>query len=323
VSTAGSLIPGLVCALAAATCYGLGPLVQALAARQTETGTGLGLGLLALLVRNKLWLAGVGADLGGFGFEAIALALAPAAFVTPLLLFDMVVVGLLSSRIVHERMSQLGKVGIGAILCGGVLLTTAFAVTPHGVGRQARIGEQFALVAVVVLTAVGAFFAGRRPPGPVTAALLAAASGISYAVATLCTRQLSLSLRDHDFWHQLVTPAPYLLAAAALLSLSLLSRALQAGAAVIAVPVTSAFAALLPAIAGLLVFGEPVPSGAALVAFVIALPLLVAGLVMIARQGTVGEIFAAEAAGTSAASADGAPQTDTPPAPVTNVAQGQ
>lgn len=297
---AGSLIPGLICALAAATCYGAGPLVQALAARQTRPGSGLGLGLLVRLVRNKLWLAGVGADLGGFGFEAVALALAPAAFVTPLLLFDMVVLGLLASRIVHERLSRLGIAGIAAILTGGVLLTAAFATSHHGVGRQARLGEQFVLVGVVALVAVGAFIAGRRPPGAVTAAVLAGASGIAYAMATLCTRQISLSLRDHDFWHQLLTPAPYLLAVAALLSLSLLSRALQAGAAVVAVPVTSAFAALLPAIAGLAVFGEPVPRGGAFVAFVAALPLLVAGLVMIARQGTVSEIFAAEAGGASA-----------------------
>ena len=94
-----SLVFGLVCALCAATCYGAGPLVQALAARQTEAGSGLGLGLLVRLVRNKLWLAGVATDLGGFGFEAVALALAPAAFVTPLLLFDMVVLALLASRV--------------------------------------------------------------------------------------------------------------------------------------------------------------------------------------------------------------------------------
>jgi multidrug transporter EmrE-like cation transporter len=285
----------LICALAAATCYGIGPLVQALAARQTETGSGLGLGLLARLARNKLWLAGVGADLGGFGFEAIALALAPAAFVTPLLLFDMVVLGLLASRVVHERLSRPGILGIAAILSGGVLLTAAFATSHHGVGRQARLEEQFVMVGIVALAAVGAFFAGRRSPGSVTAALLAGASGIAYAMATLCTRQISLSLRDHDFWHQLLTPAPYLLAVAALLSLSLLSRALQAGAAVVAVPVTSAFAALLPAIAGLAVFGEPVPRGGALVGFIAALPLLLAGLIMLARQGTVGEILAAEA----------------------------
>jgi multidrug transporter EmrE-like cation transporter len=271
--------------------------VQALAARQTETGRGLGLGLLARLVRNKLWLAGVGADLGGFGFEAVALALAPAAFVTPLLLFDMVVLGLLASRVVHERMSRLGVAGIASILTGGVLLTVAFTTSHHGVGRQARLGEQFVLVGIVALAAVGAFVAGRRPPGGVTAALLAGASGIAYAMATLCTRQISLSWRDHNLWHQLLTPAPYLLAVAALLSLSLLSRALQAGAAVVAVPVTSAFAALLPAIAGLAIFGEPVPRGGALVAFVAALPLLVAGLVMLARQGTVSEIFAGEAGG--------------------------
>ena len=151
-----SLILGLVCALAAATCYGTGPLVQAVAARRTVAGTGLGLGLLARLARNKLWLAGVGADLGGFGFEAVALALAPAAFVTPLLLFDMVVIALLAGRIVKEKMSPLGVAGIAVIILGGVLLTIAFATSHHGVGREATIGEQIGLAVVVAVTALAA-----------------------------------------------------------------------------------------------------------------------------------------------------------------------
>jgi multidrug transporter EmrE-like cation transporter len=290
-----SLILGLICALAAATCYGVGPLVQAIAARRTDAGTGLGLGLLARLVRNKLWLAGVGADLGGFGFEAVALGLAPAAFVTPLLLFDMVVIALLAGRIVKEKMSPLGVAGVAVVILGGVLLTVAFATSDHGVGREANLGQQFGLAALVAVTALAAVFAGRMPPGGAGVSIMAGAAGVSYAVATLCTRQISLSLREHNIWHQLVTPAPYLLAIAALLSLSLLSRALQAGAAIVAVPVMSAFSALLPAIAGLAIFDEPVPTGWGLFSFILSIPLLLTGLVMLARQSTVSEILASEA----------------------------
>jgi hypothetical protein len=286
---------GLVCALLAATCYGAGPLLQALAARRTQTGTGLGLGLLAKLARNKLFLAGVGTDLSGFVFEALALGLAPAAFVTPLLLFDMVVLALLATRVVNERITRQGIVGIAVIISGGALLTVAFATSHHGVGREARFVEQLVLAGVVALTALVAVAAGRMRPSGATTAVMAGAAGVSYAVATLCTRQISVSLRVHSILHQLVTPAPYLLAVAALLSLSLLSRALQAGAAVVAVPVTSAFAALLPAAAGLAIFGETLPTGFGLVAFLLALPLLLTGLILLARQRGVGDVLAGEA----------------------------
>jgi multidrug transporter EmrE-like cation transporter len=137
------------------------------------------------------------------------------------------------------------------------------------------------------------------PRGGAGVAIMAGAAGVSYAVATLCTRQISLSLREDNIWHQLVTPAPYLLAIAALLSLSLLSRALQVGAAVVAVPVMSAFAALLPAIAGLVFFGEPMPTGWGLLCFILSIPLLLTGLVMLSRQSNVGEILASEAPGGS------------------------
>lgn len=306
---------GLICALCAAACYGAGPLIQALAARQTEAGSGLGLGLLARLVRNKLWLAGVATDLGGFGFEAVALALAPAAFVTPLLLFDIVVLALLASRVVKERMTGLGYAGVAVVITGGVLLTVAFATSHHKVGREARVSEQLGLAVVVAASALVAVLAGRMRPNGASTAVMAGAAGISYAVATLCTRQISLSLREHSIWHQLATPAPYLLAVAALLSLSLLSRALQAGAAIVAVPVTSAFAALLPAAAGLVIFDEKLPSGWGLVTFILALALLVAGLVMLARQNTVTEILASEALREVAAGSASAGSADLPANP--------
>lgn len=301
-----SLTLGLVCAILAATCYGSGPLLQAVAARRTETGTGLGLGLLARLFRNKLFLAGVGTDLGGFVFEAMALALAPAAFVTPLLLFDMIVIALLATKVVNERITQVGIVGIVVIILGGVLLTISFATSEHGVGREASVAQQLGLAVIVGLTALAAVVSGKMRPSGATTAIMASAAGVSYAAATLCTRQISLSLKEHSIWHQLVTPAPYLLTVAALLSLSLLSRALQAGAAVVAVPVTSAFAALLPAAAGLALFGEPVPDGWGLVAFIGAMPLLLAGLVLLARQRGVGNVLASEAGGHGESSAPAA-----------------
>jgi drug/metabolite transporter (DMT)-like permease len=306
------LVLGLVFALAAATFYGSGPLLQALAARQTAEGSGLGLGLLARLARNKLWLAGVAADFGGFGFEALALALAPAAFVTPLLLFDMVVLALLATRVVHERMTRIGLVGVGVILLGGALLTLAFGTSHHSVGREAHLREQLVLAGVVAATALAAYVAGRMRTSGSTTAIMAGAAGISYAAATLCTRQIGLSLKHHSIWHQLATPAPYILLVAALLSLSLLSRALQHGAAVVAIPVCSAFAALLPAAAGLALFKEPVPSGGGLVSFIAALPLLVLGLVLLARQPNVTDVLAAEAGHAATAPTTPAPSGAVP-----------
>ena len=309
-----SLALGLVCALLAATCYGGGPLLQALAARRAAPGEGLGLGLLARLARSKLFLAGVATDLGGFAFEALALGLAPAAFVTPLLLFDMVVLALLATRVVNERITRQGIVGIGVIITGGLLLTVAFSTSHHGVGREARTVEQFGLAAAVVVTALVGVLATRLRSTGLTTAVMAGAAGVSYAVATLCTRQISVSLRAHSVVHQLVTPAPYLLVVAALLSLSLLSRALQDGAAVVAVPMTSAFAALLPAAAGLAIFGEPLPTGFGLAAFLLALPLLLVGLIMLARQRGVGTVLApmSEPAGLEPTDAAANPRSPAP-----------
>ena len=199
-------------------------------------------------------------------------ALAPAAFVTPLLLFDMVVLALLPPGWCSEQITRQGIIGIVVIITGGILLTARFRhVPPRGwtrgqVGRAARPGGRG--------RRDHAGSGARRPAaahGTSTIAIMAAAAGSPTRRPPCVPGRSACRYAITASFISWLTPAPYLLAVSALLSLSLLSRALQAGAAVVAVPVTSAFASLLPAAAGLAVFGEPVPKGFGLVAFVLAL----------------------------------------------------
>jgi hypothetical protein len=72
------------------------------------------------------------------------------------------------------------------------------------------------------------------------------------------------------------------------LAIALLQRGLQISP-VLTFPVTSAVSAFLPVVLGAALLGDQVPQGATLIAFVAALALLAAGVVLIGRDRSTAE----------------------------------
>lgn len=90
-------------------------------------------------------------------------------------------------------------------------------------------------------------------------------------------RQVGRTFSADDPWHLLATPTPYVLAVCSIVGIVMMQRALQVGP-VLAFPVVSAMAALLPVVLGVTLFNDEVPAGAGRAGFVIALLLVVGGV---------------------------------------------
>ena len=71
-----SLGLAVACSVAGAVSYGLSNVLQQREAEQIAQDQTLKLGLLKQLARRPRWLVGIGADVGGYVFEALALGLA-------------------------------------------------------------------------------------------------------------------------------------------------------------------------------------------------------------------------------------------------------
>jgi drug/metabolite transporter (DMT)-like permease len=282
----GQVLLGLVVAMISATLYGAAPVIQAVAARQQTPGGGFGLRLLVSLALRPLWLLGLAVEAGSFLLEVYALSLAPVAFIAPVMSLDMVVFALVASRVLRERVGRAGLVGMGALVCGVGLLAGAFAgsnelgqpASDWDLGLFLLFGGVFALAAGWWANRAGA--AGRVFRA---AAFFGLAAGVSYAIATVATRQFGLYLDDRSLTRVFFTPTPYLLVVFSLLALSLEQRGLQGVGAVIVFPVTSGVSAFLPVILGLTVFDEPAPSGGKMVMFVVSLVLVASGIVALGR----------------------------------------
>ncbi|KQC37935.1 DMT family transporter [Frankia sp. ACN1ag] len=287
-----ALALGLPTAMVSAALYGVAPLVQARAARREEESSGLGLGLLARLVLRPLWLLGLAVEAASFLLEVYALSVAPVAMVAPVMALDMIIFTLLAQRVLGERISLTGWLGVGSMVAGVGLLAYAFA-------RRAEVGSAAStdvllafLVLGLIFALVCAFLANVAAARNMIAGAafgFGAAAGVCYAIATLATRQIGLAVNDRREGQSaladlLTTPTPYVLVLFSVLALGLQQRGLQGRAAVIAFPVTSGVSAFLPVTLGLTLFGEPAPDGAHRVAFIVAMVMVAAGIAALGRD---------------------------------------
>jgi drug/metabolite transporter (DMT)-like permease len=282
----GEVLLGLLVAVISAALYGAAPIIQAVAARQQTPGGGFGLRLLLGLALRPLWLLGLAVEAGSFLLEVYALSLAPVAFIAPVMSMDMVVFAILASRVLRERVGRAGLIGMGALVCGVGLLAGAFAGS-NELGEPASDRDLALFLVFGAVFALGAGWwanhAGAAGRVFQAAVFFGLAAGVSFAIATVATRQFGLYLDDHSLTRLVVTPTPYLLVVFSLLALSLEQRGLQGPGAVIVFPVTSGVSAFLPVILGLTVFDEPAPSGVKMAMFVVSLVLVASGIVGLGR----------------------------------------
>lgn len=280
-----ALTVGVLAAAGAAVLYNLAPLLQALAARRSTPGKALGLGLLGRLVRRPLWLAGLGAEIGGFLLEVVALGAAPFVLVQPVIAAGVVVLVVGGAWILDERLSRRGVSGVVAIAGAGGLLAVAFRSGAQ-LGTPATDGEQVGAAAVAVAIVVSLLVVAARRRRPAALAL-ATAAGVLYGVASISTRQVGLvldPLTGAAVRHLLASPAPYLLAVLSIGAIGLLQRALQAGAAVVVFPVLTGVSALVPIVLGVAMLQERIDAPGP---FAVALALLALGLIAVSREPAI------------------------------------
>lgn len=285
-----SVVAGLLAALGAAAVYGTGPVLQAMASSRSPASGGFGLLLILRLVREPLWLAGFGCEIGGFVLEAYAFSTAPTTLVAPVLAFDMVVFVLLCRWAFAAQLAARGWWGVAGIAAAIALLAISF-------GNGGELGEpastmaliSFAVASVVAGAAGVAATALLGPSQPLACAgAMSVAAGVSYGLATVTTRQVGRTFSIHSPWELLTTPTPYVLAVTSIVGILLMQRALQLRP-VLTFPVVSAWSALLPVLLGVSLFDDQVPSGAGLAGFVAALVFIAVGIALLGADRAAAE----------------------------------
>lgn len=220
-------------AVAASLCTATASICQRKGAMSTET-SGFDVWLIFRLARQPVWLLGIASMIGGFGFQLTALRYGPLALVQPILALELLIVfGYLavvgSRRVRVRRRDWLAAAAMSAGI--GIFLGLA---SPSGGRLHAPGGAWLAaglITAGLVAVAVGIGFGfGRGPRSSPSrrAAILGAATGISWGFVAAIIKELSSHLGD-GLDAVFSTWSPYALIVAGAATMVLASHALAAG----------------------------------------------------------------------------------------------
>lgn len=276
----------LVGAVAAAVCFGVATVLQAVAARAAPAGDGVDPRLLVRLLGRLPYVLGTGLDLLGFVAELAALRSLPLFVVQAAVAANLAVTAVVAVRVLRVRLNGAEWAAVGAVCAGLALLGFA-----SGHEHPAHVGLRFRLVLLgcVVLLAVLGAVAGRLRDQASRSVALGLTAGLGFGFVAVGSRVLT-SLEPLDL---LRDPATYVVAAGGLVAMLFFATALQRGSVTTTTGAVVVAETLMPALVGVLLLGDRTRHGYAWVA-VAGFVLAVAGALALARFGEPSATPAAE-----------------------------
>lgn len=230
------------------------------------------LAAVRLLLASRRWLTGFSSEVGGFGLYVVALALAPLSLVQAASAGGIGVLAFLVARGKHV-LAWRERIGVGAAVTGLGLLGLSLA----GGAEEGHTGEWVPVLAWVCGSLVVALLA-VRPGARILrgGASHGVAAGILFAAGDVCTK----SVVEGGIHLVLV---PLMLAAYAAGTL-VLQMGFQRGGALTTAGLATMLTNAVPIAAGMSIYGEPLPGGAAGAARVLAFMFVIAGAVVLAHE---------------------------------------
>ncbi|TYK46098.1 DMT family transporter [Actinomadura decatromicini] len=259
----------------------LASVLQRRAAKTAPESDAFKPALILDMLRNRMWLGGIGALIAAFLFQAVALSTGGMSLVQPLLAvelpFTMVLIGWLPPR----GLKQVPWTAVGLLTVGLAALLFALAPdesyhVPHAVAwiiaTAASVGCVAGLVALAWVIR-----------GPVRAVLLGVGTSVSFALTAAFMNEAT-----HDFERGvdavLTSWQLYAMAVAGLASVYLLQNALHSGTLVAVQPALTVSDPVASIILGVGLFGENVRDGPWTIVQVGGMALILLGSVGIARS---------------------------------------
>ncbi len=215
----------------------------------------------ASLFSNRWWILGLIVATGAWGLHVTALTLAPISLVQSIIAGGLVALTLIADRLFGLPVTAREWWGVGVTAAGLAFLAATLGSTADSAHNH--YATSTLAVYVAALTAVSALLclSVTRPGSGRSGLVLATAAGLQWGASDVTIKALSGHL-GRDGVGVLLSPLALVILALSVIGLVVSARSLQIGQAVAVIAVTSAAANLVTIASGLLVFGEPLPSGA-------------------------------------------------------------
>jgi len=241
--------------------------------------------LLVRLARRPLWLLGIGADVGGYVLQFVALGLGSLAVVQPLLVAGLLLALPLSAWIGGRTLSRADWGGAVAVVVG---LSIFLAVANPAAGSDDATARAWTVVALATLAPAGVLITiGVARRGAARARALAAATGLVYGFTAALTKT-SAHLLSRGTGHLLAAWQPYALLAAGGAGLLLAQSAFQAAQLDASLPLLTVVDPIASVLIGAFAFHEAMRASAgAVVVEILAVAILAVGVFRIRPPAAV------------------------------------
>ncbi|MCW2847800.1 MAG: putative integral rane protein [Marmoricola sp.] len=251
-----TMLVGLVCAVGASLCYGIGSVLQAVAARDADSVARLDPRLVLRLLRAWRYLLGLSLDGVGFVLSLVALRSLPLYVVQSVVASFLAVTAVTGAVLLGTRMRKAEQVALVVVVLGVALV--GLSAAPESAAVPGPRVEWLPLASAVLLVLV-ALPLGRLG-GRQGAWVLGGVAGLGFGVVAVSARLLSsLTGRSSvvaSVQQMLESPAAYALLVAAPLALVSYATALQRGSVVQATAPLVVGETVLPALVGLILLGD-------------------------------------------------------------------
>ena len=273
----------VVLALCAAVSNAVATVLQRRAAREAPSTERFRLALMLDLIRRPIWLAGIGALIAGFGFQAAALSGGDLAIVQPVLAVELPLTLIIAGRVFHRPTG--GRARVGALVMAAGLAAFLIGLAPRSGTAQVhwiRWVIAGAAAAAVTLTLIVL----SRVGGAAGACLLGAAAGLGFGMTAALMKSATAYLPD-GIGAVFASWQLWVMVAAGVSSLFLLQNALQSGTLLAAQPAVTFTDPATGVLLGVLLFHEHVRLGAWLPLELFGVLAIVAGSIELARSPLV------------------------------------
>jgi drug/metabolite transporter (DMT)-like permease len=269
----------VVAAGAAAVCYGVATVLQAVGARRTPHA-GLHVRLFVRLLSQLPYVAGLALDLAGFVLSVVALHSLPLFLVQSVIAASVGVTAVVAVVVLGAR---LRPVEIAALVASGVgLVLLAVSAKPGHANPLARSAQWALLAALPVCAALGSAAARRHSARAGVA--LAAVAGAGFAAVGIAARGLAV---PQPWWQAVTTPAVWAIVGFGGVAVITFAAALQRGSVTVAAAVMSAIETVVPAAVGLAVLHDSTRAGVGAPVAAIGFVLTLTGVLGLTRYADV------------------------------------
>jgi drug/metabolite transporter (DMT)-like permease len=261
-------------------------VLQRRAAATVPDTQAMRLSLLRLLLRQRVWLAGIALVLVAAVCQAVALATGPIAVVQPIFVIELPMTLLIAGYAFRTRLPRAVWYGSAAVTCG-LVLGMAAAAPGGGTDRVHGLAWIMALLLTGVFEVLVILWALRLRGNP-RAALLGLAAACAYALTAALMKDAVVRLDTGGIGALFACWQLYATAVAGVGAFFLLQNSLQAGSLAASQPLLTLGDALISIVYGVTLFGESLRTGRWLLPELAALVLITAGCVELARSPLAG-----------------------------------